>query len=257
MQNLPLVSIIIPVYNTENYLKECLNSIFNQTYKNIEIICVNDGSTDNSLKILKEFESKYNNITIINLEQNQGVSNARNEALSIVKGDYVCFVDSDDYIEKDFCKELLNGFTNEIDLVCGGHVKLNNLGHKISPWIPKINISSDIINDILQLTKHRNVSQKMFKTKIIKENNILFDKSLHYMEDALFLVTYIQFCKKACGIKKPLYVVRINMNSLCRNIEYQERREQEKIKAINKMNIIINKIKKSSNKINNPKVKFF
>ena len=255
MQNLPLISVIIPVYNTEKYLNQCLDSIINQTYKKIEIICVNDGSSDNSLKILKEYENKYSNIKIINLEQNCGVSFARNKALSVIKGDYVCFVDSDDYVDKVFCGKLVNKFENNVDLVCGGHAKLNSLGKIISSWYPQINKTDGIINNIFLLTKHRNVSQKMFKVNIIKKHNIRFDESLHYMEDALFLMTYIQFCKKAAAVKEALYIVRINENSLCRNTEYKERRFQEKQIALSKINKI--KLIKKEPAIKKAKSKYF
>ena len=255
MQSLPLVSIIIPVYNTEKYLRQCLDSVINQIYKNIEIICVNDGSIDGSLKILKEYEDKYSNIKIINLEQNHGVSFARNKALSMIEGEYVCFIDSDDYIDKTFCEKLINKFENNIDLVCGGHGKLNLLGKIISKWYPQINKTNDIIKDIFLLTKHRNVSQKMFKVNIIKKYNITFDESLHYMEDALFLMTYIQFCKKAAAVKEALYIVRINENSLCRNTEYKERRFQEKQIALFKINKL--KLIKKEPVIKKTKSKYF
>lgn len=98
------VSIIIPVYNVEEYLEECLDSAVNQTLKDIEIICVNDGSTDNSLDILKKYERKYKNITIIN-QENKGLSGARNSGLKVAKGKYVYFFDSDDIIDVNLCKE--------------------------------------------------------------------------------------------------------------------------------------------------------
>lgn len=94
------VSIVIPVYNVELYLREALDSVINQTLKEIEIIVVNDGSTDNSLEIIKEYEKKDNRIKIIN-QENQGLSGARNSGLKIAKGEYIYFMDSDDYIELD------------------------------------------------------------------------------------------------------------------------------------------------------------
>lgn len=91
-------SVILPIFNTEKYLKACLDSIINQTYKNLEIICVDDGSTDGSLKILEEYSSKDSRIKIIN-QQNQGVSAARNVGIDNATGDYVSFVDPDDWVE--------------------------------------------------------------------------------------------------------------------------------------------------------------
>ena len=237
---MPKVSIIIPVYNNAPYLNECLGSVIRQTVRDIEIICVNDGSTDRSLEILNEYAIKDDRIKVIT-QQNSGVSNARNKALDNCNGEYVCFVDSDDYIEKDFCEKLLAKFNKEVDLVCAGHIKLNNLNKKISPWLPSKDISNNGMKDILCFTKYRNASQKMFKSGIIKNNNIKFSEDLHYMEDALFLVSYLYYCRCIAGVEKPLYIVRINLNSLCRSLEFKERREKEKEIAQKRINSIIKK----------------
>ena len=98
MLNKPTVSVIIPVYNVEQYLSKCLDSVINQTFKNIEIICINDGSTDNSLKILNEYAMADKRIIVIN-QENSGVYAARNKGLQIANGKYISFVDSDDWIE--------------------------------------------------------------------------------------------------------------------------------------------------------------
>ena len=100
-----MLSIIIPVYNSEKYLEECLNSVLNQTLKDIEIICVNDGSTDNSLKILENIAAQDLRVRIIN-QENKGQGNARNAGLEAANGDYVGFVDSDDFISPDFYEKL-------------------------------------------------------------------------------------------------------------------------------------------------------
>ena len=99
------ISVIVPIYNTEEYLEKCINSIINQTYRNLEIILINDGSTDNSLNICKEFEKKDSRIKVIS-QKNQGVAYTRNVGLSNATGDYIAFVDSDDYIKLNFYEEL-------------------------------------------------------------------------------------------------------------------------------------------------------
>ena len=242
----PKVSIIIPVYNSEKYLEECLDSVKNQTLSNIEIICINDASTDNSLSILEEYERKDKRIQIINLDENGGVSNARNIALDNINGKYVCFLDSDDFIESNFCKWLLNNILiKHSDLACGGHCKVNKFKQKISRWLPQSIVSSDVLNDINVLTKHRNVTQKLFKTEIIKNNNIKFDTTLHYMEDALFLIKYLTYCKNISGLDKMVYNVRINENSLCRSTEFIERRRLESEKAKACINEVISSYKKN------------
>ena len=96
-----LVSIIIPVYNVDQYLSKCLDSVIHQTYHNLEIICVNDASSDNSLEILKEYASEDNRIKILNNAHNKGLASSRNIALKAVRGDFVLFVDSDDWIDVD------------------------------------------------------------------------------------------------------------------------------------------------------------
>ena len=102
---IPKVSVIIPVYNVEEYLQECLDSVVNQTLKEIEIICVDDGSTDNSLEILKEYAQKDNRITVI-MQENLHAGVARNAGLSQAKGEYVHFLDSDDWVDKNTYEEL-------------------------------------------------------------------------------------------------------------------------------------------------------
>lgn len=114
------VSVIVPIYNVEKYLERCLKSIINQTYKNLEIILVNDGSPDNSLVICEKYKKQDNRIIILN-KKNGGLSSARNEGLKIATGDYISFVDSDDYIEKDMYEILVqNLIENNADISVGG-----------------------------------------------------------------------------------------------------------------------------------------
>lgn len=110
------VSILIPAYNAEKCIEKCLDSAINQTYKNIEIIVVNDGSIDNSLKIMNDYACKYNRIRIIDIE-NGGVSVARNTAIREATGDYICFIDSDDYISDDLLEKLSRYMEEDFDLI--------------------------------------------------------------------------------------------------------------------------------------------
>ena len=107
MQEEVKISIIIPVYNVEKYLHECLDSIINQTFKDLEIICVDDGSTDKSSEILEEYEQKDKRFTVIS-QPNKGVSAARNRGMQQAKGKYIMFVDSDDYIASNACELIYN-----------------------------------------------------------------------------------------------------------------------------------------------------
>ena len=114
---MPKVSVIIPVYNVEKYLRECLDSVVNQTIKDIEIICVNDGSTDGSLDILNEYCSNDDRFVIIN-QENQGLSVARNNGLNSASGDYIAFIDSDDYLlNNDYLEKFLKTFNLQLTMV--------------------------------------------------------------------------------------------------------------------------------------------
>ena len=111
-----LFSIIIPVYNVENYLRDCLDSVLGQSFSDWEAVCVNDGSTDHSVSILEEYASRDNRITVIS-QPNGGLSAARNTGLNAAKGDYVIFLDSDDWLEADALKTLSENLSGE-DLLC-------------------------------------------------------------------------------------------------------------------------------------------
>lgn len=235
----PKISIIIPVYNAELYLKKCINSAINQTYENIEIVCVNDGSTDNSLEILNSFDDER--IKIIDIE-NHGVGYARNLGMENMTGDFVIFLDSDDYIEKTCCEDLIeNQIKNSSDLSYCGHYTKTVDGKVCGQYVPIITQSKTPIIDRYRITRHLVVTKKLFKTSIIKKNNIQFDTTLHYAEDSLFLVQYLSFCNTISGIKKMLYTDVVNPKSLCRNSEYKQRRQIERKRAFDEIGKITQK----------------
>lgn len=123
MKNQPLISIIIPVYNVERYLAQCLDSVINQTYRNLEIICVNDGTRDSSGQILEQYAQKDGRIVVI-VQENQGLSGARNTGLKHVHGKYIMFVDSDDWIELETCEEaVIAAEKHNADLVMWSYVR--------------------------------------------------------------------------------------------------------------------------------------
>lgn len=124
------ISVIIPVYNAEKYLENCINSIFNQNYKNYEIILVNDGSTDNSLSICEKLKKESNKVKIIN-QKNSGVATTRNKGLLEATGDYIIFMDNDDIISEDFFNKFLEENDNDYDIIIGGYVRETYEGKKI------------------------------------------------------------------------------------------------------------------------------
>lgn len=122
MNEKPLISVIIPVYNAERYLAQCLDSVINQTYANLEIICVNDGSQDGSLKILQEYAHKDTRVQVLD-KKNDGVSRARNDGLACAQGNYIMFVDSDDWIEPRTCQIAIDGMcAYDVDVVMWSYV---------------------------------------------------------------------------------------------------------------------------------------
>ena len=122
-----LVSVIVPVYNVESYLRKCLDSIINQTYKNIEIICVDDASNDGSLKILKEYEKKDSRVIVLINSTNKGLSYSRYIGTEKSRGDYITFIDSDDYVGKSYIGVMLKEFGKGADIVCASfYIYINN-----------------------------------------------------------------------------------------------------------------------------------
>ena len=187
MENQVKVSVVIPIYNVEQYLPKCLASVVHQTLQEIEIICVNDGSTDNCLKILEEFESKDKRIKIINKE-NGGLGSARNAGLEYAKGEYISFIDSDDYIDENFLELLYNeAKEDDADVACGG-IKRENDGktHFL------INYSHTIITDdiyekinISKATQFSFVWNKIYKHTFLKENELKFMQDIVF-EDLIY-----------------------------------------------------------------------
>ena len=172
------VSVIVPVYNTELYLERCLNSILNQTFKDIELIIVNDNSNDNSHKIIETFINENTNIKYIDNKENKGVSNCRNEAIKISSGEYILFIDSDDYLDENMIETMYNeASSNDLDIaMCGYFLDYedgNTQNKVINLDENRIYSGYEILSEILH---HKNGVtghswNKLLKASIIKENN--------------------------------------------------------------------------------------
>lgn len=222
-----LVSIIVPVYNAEKYLKKSIKSIISQTYKNIEIICIDDGSNDKSLEILHKFADEDQRIRIIH-KKNEGVSLARNTGLENAKGDFVLFVDSDDWIEKNLCETLLFYMEKkELDVVMCSYIR-----EKGGESQKKVIFDNDIIfleKDVKEKLHQRMIGirgkelahpenadalctvwGKLYRRKIIEDYGIRFYdiKEIGTYEDGLFNLSYFEHTKKAMFIKRYLYHYR-------------------------------------------------
>lgn len=218
--SMSLVSVIIPVYNVEKYLRQCLDSVINQTLKDIEIICINDGSTDDSLQILEEYAKKDERIKVISKE-NGGLSSARNEGLRRVASELCYFLDSDDYIEPNLLETAFNVFSNnDIDYYCFGSEVYTEENNSLNQETKTLNKYLKIkFNGIQKATfdvgqnQNIHVWNKVFKTSIIKNNNIWFVEGLLY-EDIFFTWYYFFLSKKIYFDKNIFHHYRIHSNSI-------------------------------------------
>ena len=184
-----LVSVIVPVYNSEKYIHRCFDSIINQSYNNIEIIFINDGSTDNSLSIIESFKMKYNNVVVIN-QENQGQSIARNRGMDICNGNYFMFVDSDDYIHCNMIELLLNNIIKyDKDIAICRYTKIyNNSCVEIKLNCNSYSNNSDIIEQMLLSNIISSPCGKLFKNTI--KNNLKFPEHKLF-EDSYVMIDLI------------------------------------------------------------------
>lgn len=205
-------SIIIPVYNVEKYVKECIESILNQSYKDFELILINDGSTDNSKEICKSFNDKR--IKFIDSE-NKGVSNARNLGIEKSSGKYLIFVDSDDILSLNALECINKNLQKDIDLLVFSHIKKykNSIKHnalKIEKFDK--NIALKYLLDDNYYCGY--VWNKVFKRNIIVENELKFNINISMNEDLLFCYNYINVIKNNVkSISDELYFYRVRMGS--------------------------------------------
>lgn len=206
-----MISIIIPIYNAERYLYECLASVQNQTYQDFEAICVNDGSPDNSAAICQEFVDKDARFILINKE-NGGVSSARNRALKEAKGDYICFVDSDDMIECHYLETLLNLANDGAFAVCSYSrdlSKLTSLSTRTTEYGTK-----EFIHHILnESIEHPNICMMLFKNSIIQTQHLDFTLGCVRNEDTEFYMKYLVHEDKVVVSNYKGYYYRDNENS--------------------------------------------
>lgn len=207
-----LISIIIPMYNAENYIDRCVKSIMEQQYKDIEIILVDDGSTDNTKIIARKLQEKYDKIKLIILEKNCGVSTARNIAIQKAHGEYIAFVDIDDFVEKDIYVELCNNMNNDIDLAVCNYTNSEKMESDDKRNIRVIE-KNQFYKEVLENKNIRGyVHNKLFKAKIIKENNICFRKDIYICEDLLFVCEYMKYGNKVSINNRRLYHYISNNN---------------------------------------------
>lgn len=213
------VSVVVPIYNAEKYLNKCLDSIKSQTLNELQVILVNDGSTDNSEKIIDSYVNKYPHIFEKINKKNGGQAIARNCALENVIGEYIIFIDSDDYIEPKMLKEMYeNAKNNDSDIVICDYYEV--FGNKKIEKTAMKNFSENInVNYILSNASPWN---KLIKTKIIKENHIRFLEK-HIYEDLATMPILGGYAKNISYIQKPLYDYIIREGSTMRQSTYNKK----------------------------------
>lgn len=216
------VSIIIPVYNKDKYIRKCINSILKQSYENIEIIVIDDGSTDNSAKILDEFDRKYEKIRVIH-KKNGGVSSARNVGLEYVKGDRIIFVDSDDYVNNDYVSSLLKDENADLNII--NYTRIDKHKKELHQYNTNDQIEDISIENVLELivssgTFEGYLWNKSFRSEIISSNNIRFNEDIKVCEDLLFCVEYTKLINYASYFHHEAYYYTSNEDSAMFNNNY-------------------------------------
>lgn len=217
-----MLSIIVPVYNVEQYIGKCIESIVNQTYKNLEIILVDDGSTDNSGKICDEWARKDKRIKVYHKE-NGGVSEARNLGIKKSTGEYITFVDSDDDINTDFVDIVIKNIKKEKYDYIAYNVQKYNENTRYIEYKNMLNTSklskTEYIDSIISIYYSKNklkgiygpsrcIGGKVFRRKIIEDNKIFFDKEIYIMEDGIFILEFLSHASSILLNNKAIYNYR-------------------------------------------------
>lgn len=219
-----LVSIIVPVYNCEKYIQQCLTSLMNQTWECIEVIIIDDGSKDSTVEIVKNNCSLDSRIKLYT-QSNSGPSVARNNGISKASGEYIAFCDADDNVSKNYIDKLVKvAIKNDYDIVsCGytdiskyGKVKLNDF-YKGREKLDKDEFVNSVFTGV-----GGTIWGKIFKSEIIKNNNIKMNPNIYMCEDMIFVLNYVMKCKNYGAISSNLYNYnRLNDNSISMKINLQ------------------------------------
>lgn len=223
-----LVSFIVPVYNGEKYIERCIKSICRQTYSNIEIIVVDDGSTDLTENLMKQMAMSDDRIRIFS-KKNGGASSARNYGLNRIRGEYVFFVDSDDWIDSGMVEYNMSLISkNNVEMVINDFY-YNELEYKDT----FAQIEGEVLLDKLRETlivsdKLNSQCLSMYATKIIRENNILFPEDIKCGEDNIFNLYYVDCIKRAYYTKRAYYHYEVHKDSGCRKLHHDQIEMYEK-----------------------------
>lgn len=212
-----MISIIIPIYNAEKYLSECFGSLQKQTYVDFEVVCVNDGSKDNSAQICKEFcafDSRFKYIE----QENGGVSKARNKGLQTVKGEWICFLDADDTLP-DYALELYMRYTEKYDIIAG--YTSRSLSEKsLKKHLRTHRGITYLLQDYLFNNTKYQFCSFFYKKSILDSYSIRFSEDLKYGEDEEFAWKYLSHCSTGIALEVDLYNYRDNITSASHTLSF-------------------------------------
>ncbi len=212
-----LISIIVPVYNCENTICRCIDSLLSQTFSSIEVLLIDDSSTDSSGRLCDKYGESDSRVHVLHNLTQGGVSNARNIGIENVTGDYVCFVDADDYVESEYIQNFVSGLQSGNELVFQGiNIVRNGIIEKRIPIAGKYN-GADILNGISDINKFSMfgyVCNKLYKTEIIKKNKLLFNTTINISEDRIFALQYLRFANSLVTIPKSAYIYEVHQGGL-------------------------------------------
>lgn len=215
----PLLSIIVPVYNVEDYIRPCLDSLINQTLKNIEIICVNDASPDNSLEILNEYAKKDSRVKVINLSQNKHQGGARNEGIKVSSAEWISFVDSDDFVDISMYELMYKKAIETCSdiVICDYYEYYSQNNIKAGLCLPDSVLSQPKpLRDRQMLFNTFSVWQAIYRKKILTDNHLYFPEQLFYEDNAFVYVVHF-LAEKISKVNKPLYYYRCSNVSVTRS----------------------------------------
>ena len=208
------VSVIVPVFNTEKYLEKCLNSLINQTLQDIEIICVNDGSTDKSADIIKKFTNKDSRFKLIN-QENKKQGAARNAGMKIAKGEYIGFVDSDDWVDLEYYEKLYNAAKKyNADMALATNIRTGHGKDKKRLNITEEKFVTTLQDkiDVCQQWKNECPTNKIYRHSMLKNNNITWPEGV-YCEDKLFTIKAVYYGNSIVAVPGVNYYYYRNPNS--------------------------------------------
>ncbi len=223
---LPFVSVVIPVYNVFSYLEDCLNSVIHQSYTNLEILCIDDCSTDGSIEIIKNFAILEPRIRLISHQKNLGLGAARNTGIELARGDYIYFLDSDDYIKTDTIEKLIQrALETDADVVVGGALAFpHDASLEMDSYIQELNqfleikVGDSVVNEANFRQLHDAIAcvawGKLYLTSFLRDNYLQFVEKKILHEDNGFHIKVLSSEPRIATIKERLYQYRIRKSSI-------------------------------------------